>query len=181
MTELEREARDFICKKFSVTQEELENKNKDSDFINIIQNYVDLYIAGAKAHQTEWHDLRKNPNDLPEEEADYLLCLYDKDTKSTLYEVMGIARTYADREGWHVESMLWTLNDVVAWCEIPTFDKDKLCLRKKQNTKLKKQLENQNCSNCRRSKTGCPNDGSCHNFSLWQPLKIQNCKKGEEK
>ncbi len=41
----------------------------------------------------------------------------------------------------------------------------------KQNEKLKKQLGNRNCSNCRRSKTGCPNDGSCHNFSLWQPFK----------
>lgn len=41
----------------------------------------------------------------------------------------------------------------------------------KQNAKLKKQVENRNCSNCRRSKTGCPNDGSCHNFSLWQPFK----------
>ena len=30
----------------------------------------------------------------------------------------------------------------------------------KQNAKLKKQVENRNCSNCRRSKTGCPNDGS---------------------
>ena len=40
----------------------------------------------------------------------------------------------------------------------------------KQNAKLKKQVENRNCSNCRRSKTGCPNDGSCHNFSLWQPF-----------
>lgn len=52
---------------------------------------------------------------------------------------------------------------------------------REENAKLKKQLENRSCSNCRRSKTGCPNDGSCHNFSLWQPLKIQNCKKGEEK
>ena len=40
----------------------------------------------------------------------------------------------------------------------------------KQNAKLKKQVENRNCSNCRRSKTVCPNDGSCHNFSLWQPF-----------
>lgn len=44
----------------------------------------------------------------------------------------------------------------------------------KQNEKLKKQLENRNCSNCRRTVTGCPNDGSCHNFSLWQPFKKQN-------
>ncbi len=42
---------------------------------------------------------------------------------------------------------------------------------REENAKLKKQLENRNCSNCRRSKTECPNDGSCHNFSLWQPFK----------
>ncbi len=40
----------------------------------------------------------------------------------------------------------------------------------KENAELKEQVENRNCSNCRRSKTGCPNDGSCHNFSLWQPF-----------
>ena len=36
----------------------------------------------------------------------------------------------------------------------------------KENAELKEQVENRNCSNCRRSKAGCPNDGSCHNFSL---------------
>lgn len=51
----------------------------------------------------------------------------------------------------------------------------------KQNAKLKKQLENRNCSNCRRSKTGCPNDGSCHNFSLWQPFKNPELQKKEIK
>ena len=39
----------------------------------------------------------------------------------------------------------------------------------KENAELKEQVENRNCSNCRRSKA-CPNDGSCHNFSLWQPF-----------
>ena len=40
----------------------------------------------------------------------------------------------------------------------------------KENAELKEQVENRNCSNCRRSRTGCPNDGSCHNFSWWQPF-----------
>ena len=40
----------------------------------------------------------------------------------------------------------------------------------KENAELKEQVENRNCSNCRRGKAGCPNDGSCHNFSLWQPF-----------
>ena len=50
----------------------------------------------------------------------------------------------------------------------------------KENVELKEQVENRNCSNCRRSKAGCPNDGSCHNFSLWQPLinpKLTKAKK----
>ena len=51
----------------------------------------------------------------------------------------------------------------------------------KQNTKLVKQLENRNCSNCRRSKTGCPNDGSCHNFSLCQPFINPELEKMENK
>ena len=40
----------------------------------------------------------------------------------------------------------------------------------KENAELKEQVENRNCSNCRRNNRECPNDGSCHNFSLWQPF-----------
>lgn len=50
----------------------------------------------------------------------------------------------------------------------------------KQNTKLKKQLENRNCSNCRRNKTECPNDGSCKNLSLWEPYKNPQLTKAKE-
>lgn len=50
----------------------------------------------------------------------------------------------------------------------------------KENAKLKKQVENRNCSNCRRSKAGCPNDGSCHNFSLWQPFINPKLTKAKE-
>lgn len=50
----------------------------------------------------------------------------------------------------------------------------------KQNKKLKKQLENRNCSNCRRSKTECPNDGSCKNLCLWEPYKNPQLTKAKE-
>ena len=50
----------------------------------------------------------------------------------------------------------------------------------KENAELKEQVENRNCSNCRRSKTGCPNDGSCHNFSLWQPFINPELNKAKE-
>ena len=50
----------------------------------------------------------------------------------------------------------------------------------KENAKLKKQVENRNCSNCRLNKTGCPNDDSCHNFSLWQPFINPKLTKAKE-
>ena len=50
----------------------------------------------------------------------------------------------------------------------------------KENAELKEQVENRNCSNCRRSKAGCPNDGSCHNFSLWQPFINPQLTKAKE-
>lgn len=50
----------------------------------------------------------------------------------------------------------------------------------KENAELKERVENRNCSNCRRSKTGCPNDGSCHNFSLWQPFINPKLAKAKE-
>ena len=50
----------------------------------------------------------------------------------------------------------------------------------KEKCELKKQVENRNCSNCRRSKAGCPNDGSCHNFSLWQPFINPQLTKAKE-
>lgn len=49
-----------------------------------------------------------------------------------------------------------------------------------ENAELKEQVENRNCSNCRRSKAGCPNDGSCHNFSLWQPFINPKLTKAKE-
>lgn len=50
----------------------------------------------------------------------------------------------------------------------------------KENAELKEQVENRNCSNCRRSKAGCPNDGSCHNFVLWQPFINPELTKAKE-
>ena len=50
----------------------------------------------------------------------------------------------------------------------------------KENAELKEQVENRNCSNCRRSKAGCPNDGSCHNFRLWQPFINPELTKAKE-
>ena len=70
-------------------------------------------------------------------------------------------------------------------CEIETSKaimemRSRIAELEKENAKLKKQVENRNCSNCRLNKTGCPNDDSCHNFSLWQPFVNPKLTKAKE-
>ena len=100
-------------------------KRKDCLVLEMSNHYItdvrQAYIDGATENGIQWHDLRKDPNDLPKEEGDYFLCLYDNETKSIFYEVFGFAKRYADREEWYVESMLWNIEDVIAWCEKPQF------------------------------------------------------------
>jgi hypothetical protein len=69
------------------------------------------FLAGLKAGRPQWHDLRKNPNDLPED-----------------------GRIVSDQEGNNVRYVerlnKWFYRhrtckaNVIAWCEIPTFDKE---------------------------------------------------------
>lgn len=80
------------------------------------------YLAGLEAGRPKWHKVADG--DLPKEEGDYLFYLCDKDTKFTFYEILGIARKYADRDDLYLESMIWTMNDVIAWCEIPQYTEE---------------------------------------------------------
>jgi hypothetical protein len=69
------------------------------------------YELGLKAGRPQWHDLRKDPNDLPED-----------------------GRIVSDQEGNNVRYVerlnKWFYRhrtckaNVIAWCEIPTFDKE---------------------------------------------------------
>lgn len=76
-------------------------------------------LYGLKAGRPKWHKVADG--DLPKEEGSYLLYLYDEDTKSTFYEIFGVARRCVDRDDVYLESMIWTINDVIAWCEIPQY------------------------------------------------------------
>lgn len=93
----------------------------ENDFIaNFVLREVEgAYFAGLHEGQPKWHKVADG--DLPKEEGDYLLCFYDKETKSTFYDVFGLAKKYTDKEDWYVESMIWSIEDVIAWCEIPQF------------------------------------------------------------
>ena len=71
------------------------------------------FLAGLKAgRQEKWHDLRKNPKDLPAENQEVLVyfTLPDKSKNDiTLAEFENNDFNFVD------------LQDVIAWCEIPTF------------------------------------------------------------
>ena len=73
----------------------------------------EAFLAGLKAaRQEKWHDLRKNPKDLPAENQEVLVyfTLPDKSKNDiTLAEFENNDFNYVD------------LQDVIAWYEIPTF------------------------------------------------------------
>ena len=73
------------------------------------------FLAGLKAGRPQWHDLRKDPNDLPKDK-EYVLVY----TNLTNYYVAEKVENHFMSKGWGFIPM----STVIAWCEIPTFDKE---------------------------------------------------------
>ena len=112
----EKESKEYANKWLEHVKDlELQHKSDDKpEYINILEAHRKGAEFGYNK-ANEWHFVK---DELPKEEGDFLFYLYDKETKDTFCEVFGIARTYADRDDMHIESMLWTLDDVIAWKEI---------------------------------------------------------------
>ena len=77
------------------------------------ENVEEAYLAGLKASkETKWHDLRKNPNDLPQ-------------VHSTVLDENGDKITYRGGDTWTVYSEYYEkgidAEPPKAWCEVPTF------------------------------------------------------------
>ena len=51
---------------------------------------------------------------------------------------------------------------------------------KDENTGLKEKLNMRSYQNCKHNNKSCPNDDSCHNFSLWQPFINPELSKAKE-
>lgn len=39
----------------------------------VAQRYIKAFLAGLKAGRPQWHDLRKDPNDLPKDDKEYVV------------------------------------------------------------------------------------------------------------
>ena len=71
----------------------------------------DGFLAGLKAGRPQWHDLRKDPNDLPKDDR-YVLIATQKRVYLGFYDCCWFSH---ETDG---------IGEVYAWCEIPTFDKE---------------------------------------------------------
>ena len=98
-----------------------ENTRAGTDCISLVQdyegNYIDIherikqaFLAGLKAGRPQWHNVA---DELPISDKDKYYFVVDK------LNVYMIARFYEGK--WSNYSVI---DDVIAWCEIPTFDKE---------------------------------------------------------
>lgn len=72
------------------------------------------YLAGLKiGRETKWHDLKKDPSDLPEPYATVL----DEDGNRITHQGGGKWTFYSDYYGMDIDAI-----PPVAWCEIPKFE-----------------------------------------------------------
>ena len=81
------------------------------------------FLAGLKAGRPKWHDLRKDPNDLPKEVGNYLVCYIDTMLNRNVFilEFVDFLEDshWIDETSHEIEKFD---EGVIAWCEIPEFE-----------------------------------------------------------
>ena len=81
----------------------------DTYYVDCRDEVEEAFLAGLKAARKEmWHDLRENPNDLPED------CVINQDGKRVLYDRIN--------KVWRTDDANdYICDDPITWCEVPTF------------------------------------------------------------
>ena len=108
---------------------------EDNDYCgDIADGIIQAFLAGLKAGRPQWHDLRENPNDLPKDTTSlYLVRVYSWDFGlSHLYKKHGMyIPTVCEWSGEYFKALndmaysnARNIKSCIAWCEIPTFDKE---------------------------------------------------------
>jgi hypothetical protein len=77
--------------------------------------YKDGFLAGLKAGRPQWHDLRKDKNDLPPKMLG---------NSNFSIEVLSDRGELVCYNFHYCEWFYWRRGSPIAWCEIPTFDKE---------------------------------------------------------
>lgn len=108
---------EMVEKYTEVSVNEYKDSLVDIDDIDILREAIaEAYIAGLKAGRPQWHDLRKDPNDLPKDK-DEKLCLYEKGKVIARYDSeYNCWETYFNGFETVIPSSV-----IIAWCELPQF------------------------------------------------------------
>jgi hypothetical protein len=96
---------------FEKVAEEYAEEHKEVDWEGFDKNKEELkqaFLAGLKAGRPQWHDLRKNPNNLPDDTYDVL-------------DQAGYKVHYNFFQNVWVNEKDEIDEHVIAWCEIPKF------------------------------------------------------------
>ena len=76
------------------------------------------YLAGLHEGRPKWHDLRKDPNDLPKKNNGIYLVAWKRDKYIEEYGEYGYDTDLFNADEGYFEG---TGDYAIAWCEIPTF------------------------------------------------------------
>lgn len=109
-----------------------ENTRAGTDCISLVQDYegnvIDIherikqaFLAGLKAGRPKWHDLRKDPNDLPKRNNELT------DRSDVTITDKGIAHYNFRKQKWYVHNFECDMSfseGVIAWCEIPKYTEE---------------------------------------------------------
>lgn len=96
--------------------------NEDIGFCTSEEEVRQAYQKGAEFgynKANEWHDLRKNPNNLPKECENVLCFCYGASVE--YYGVGHFIKSHSDLIWWSNNGSSKLLN-VIAWCELPRFE-----------------------------------------------------------
>ena len=114
---------------FEKEAEEYANKNVPTDsfgYRSLDDVHYDVKLAYQKGAEfgynkaNEWHDLRKDPNDLPDNGRRVLV----KDKSRREYDVACLCRSKGNSDFWSYERFISRVSDnyVIAWCELPKLE-----------------------------------------------------------
>ncbi len=94
--------------------------NDGCGFCTSEEEVKQAFLAGLKA-KTQWHDLRKNPKDLPDSNRDVLIVYEDCE------DYPSIGYFSKRNEGWlEYPDEDDVYETIIAWCELPIFKGESL-------------------------------------------------------
>ena len=91
------------------------------NYESYLNNLKQAYLAGATENGIQWHDLRKDPKDLPKNEGSYLVCMEFNYRHTYILNYGQDDYDDEDKTDWYDDESTHYPKEVIAWCEIPQF------------------------------------------------------------